>query len=262
MKLNFIRPHNFALALLLTGAMPLHAATIVSGESTPGKAQLSSASVKIHHEFKITYQQDDHLTCSAVLTFSDGSPDQNVVIYPPLNNIAIDKTYIAGGFFQASLSGKPHNGWQGCAGAQSASVAIEDVRPKASAIPVVQPAITGLVASGGSKPGEPTTVKVLGHGQCKYHVDFGDGRSTDREDMLPTNLEPGYSISSYGNKTFKMAVTGAAGKCQGTMSASVTVMGPGVPAAGSGPGNSGNTAVLASPTKVDLKPVCPPGKRC
>ena len=259
MKTKFIHMHMaVVLSLLLVSAGGLHAATIQTGASTPLKPQLSMASVSVHHEFKMQYDKDETLACGAVLTFTDGSPEQNIVVTPPQSYVAIDKTYSKGGFFQVVLGGKAHSGLQPCIGTKVAEVAVEDVRPKANPTVVVMPAISGLMVSGGTKPGEPTSVKVLGHGQCKYHVNFGDGRSTDRDEMLPTNLDTGYSISSYGNKTFNMTVSGVSGKCQGSANANVTLMGPGVPAAGAGPAKP----LQMSTTKPDLKLSCPPGKRC
>ena len=124
---------------------------------------------------------------------------------------------------------------------------------------VAKPAITGLIVPDVIHPDKPYKILLSGHGQCSYHVDYGDGQFADKTETLPVDLNHFYLINSTETKLFKLKVNGIAGQCNGAANADVTVAGPGEIKQSGNP----NPAVgAAATTKPPLKITCPPGKAC
>lgn len=132
--------------------------------------------------------------------------------------------------------------------------------PSASATNAA-PAITGLSVPDVINPVKPYEIKLLGHGQCSFHVEYGDNTKEDLDKMLPFTFDHGYLISSGETNTFKMKVTALGHKCSGSATANVIVAGPGIaaPQNNSAIGATTGTAESANPK---LKVACPPGKVC
>ena len=125
----------------------------------------------------------------------------------------------------------------------------------------VMSAITGLSIPDVINPSKPYAIKLLGHGQCSFHVEYGDNTKENLDKMLPFTFDHGYLINSSEIKTFKLKVSAFGNKCSGSADAAVTVAGPGVAA----PQNNtaiGATTGTAASTNSKLKVACPPGKAC
>ena len=122
----------------------------------------------------------------------------------------------------------------------------------------VAPKISSFDITSSKKPGDPYVVRLIGQGKCHYHVDYGDGSSEDRNEMLPVTLPHGYSLSTNTTKTFNLTAKGFAGECgnpnAGSAMGALTVMAagssttpPGVAPASSQPGLDVTAKILTSP---------------
>lgn len=125
----------------------------------------------------------------------------------------------------------------------------------------LMPAITGLLVPDVINPAKPYEIKLLGYGQCNFHVEYGDGAKEDLNKMLPFTFDHGYLISSGETKTFALKANALGDKCTGFASADVIVAGPGIAPP---PNNSaiGATTGTAASANSNLKVACPPGKVC
>lgn len=125
----------------------------------------------------------------------------------------------------------------------------------------LKPAITGLSVPDVINPAKPYEIKLLGNGQCSFHVEYGDGAKEDMNKMLPFTFDHGYLISSGETKTFRLQANALGDKCTGFASADVIVAGPGIAPP---PNNSaiGATTGTAASANSNLKVACPPGKVC
>ena len=121
----------------------------------------------------------------------------------------------------------------------------------------VAPKITGLKISNSQQANGPFEVKVLGQGMCTFNVVSDKIQPFELTKMLPVVLDLPYAMSSNTIVTYKISVTGLAGKCPGAANGEVTVWAGGnfVPPLGS------TAPVISSqPTVTSLS--CPPGKKC
>lgn len=125
----------------------------------------------------------------------------------------------------------------------------------------LKPAITGLSVPDVINPAKPYEIKLLGHGQCSFHVEYGDGVKEDLNKMLPFTFDHGYLISSGETKTFPLKANALGDKCTGFANADVIVAGPGIAPP---PNNNalGATTGTAASANSNLKVACPPGKVC
>ena len=122
-------------------------------------------------------------------------------------------------------------------------------------------AITGLLVPDVINPATPYEIKLLGHGQCSFHVEYGDGAKEDLNKMLPFTFDHGYLISSGETKTFPLKANALGDKCTGFANADVIVAGPGIAPP---PNNNalGATTGTAGSANSNLKVACPRGKVC
>ena len=125
----------------------------------------------------------------------------------------------------------------------------------------LKPAITGLSVPDVINPAKPYEIKLLGHGQCNFHVEYGDGAKEDLNKMLPFTFDHGYLISSGETKTFPLKANAIGDKCTGFANADVIVAGPGIAPP---PNNNalGATTGTAASANSNLKVACPRGKVC
>ena len=125
----------------------------------------------------------------------------------------------------------------------------------------LKPVILGLSVPDVINPAEPYEIKLLGHGQCNFHVEYGDGAKEDLNKMLPFTFDHGYLISSGETKTFPLKANAIGDKCTGFANADVIVAGPGIAPP---PNNNalGATTGTAASANSNLKVACPRGKVC
>jgi hypothetical protein len=127
--------------------------------------------------------------------------------------------------------------------------------------PTVAPVIKSMeINPVKAKSSETVTVTVNGSGTCKFHVDFGNGLSTDKVEVLPVSFPASFIVASYETSVFTVTATGQAG-CQGSAQASVTVGEP-VPAQTTTTLKIKVNPTLFSTTTTTAIKICPPGKRC
>ena len=121
----------------------------------------------------------------------------------------------------------------------------------------VAPKITGLKISNSQQANGPFEVRVLGQGMCTFNVVSDKIQPFELTKMLPVVLDLPYAMSSNTIVTYKISVTGVAGKCPGAANGEVTVWAGGsfVP-----PPGSTAPAISSQPTVTSM--TCPPGKKC
>jgi hypothetical protein len=87
------------------------------------------------------------------------------------------------------------------------------------------PTITGmkLIAENARPIGSTVVGKVLGSGKCMYQINYGDGKSADRIDILPANIDHAYPANIGSNAKFVVNVVGAQGKCLGSSRGELTI---------------------------------------
>jgi hypothetical protein len=126
--------------------------------------------------------------------------------------------------------------------------------------PKLAPVIKGMeISPAKAKSSETVTVKLNGAGTCKFHVDFGNGLSMDKEETLPTSFPASFIVATYETNIFTVTATGLAG-CKGSAQASVTVGEP-IPANTTTTLKIKVNPTLLSTTTTTYK-VCAPGKQC
>jgi hypothetical protein len=107
-------------------AAPALAGTIIGSSSTPSSAKLpAGGSVTVQHNFDIKYFNNESFGCGARLSFSDGTPSENLTIKKPQDKVTKTRQYSAGGTYSATLEGFAHSGLVACLGSQTTSVNIQ-----------------------------------------------------------------------------------------------------------------------------------------
>ena len=167
-----------------------------------------------------------------------------LVLVFPLATLAADVSNVPGKTAPAAArAGQPATN----TAAQVVGVAAQSVAPK----------ITGLKISNSQQANGPFEVKVLGQGICTFNVVSDKIQPFELTRMLPVVLDLPYAMSSNTIVTYKISVTGVAGKCSGAASGAVTVWAGGsfVP-----PPGSATPVIPSQPAVTSLS--CPPGKKC
>ena len=167
-----------------------------------------------------------------------------LVLIFPLGSLAADVSNVPGKTTSAAArAGQPATN----AAAQVVGAAAQFVTPR----------ITGLKISNSQQANGPFEVKVLGQGMCAFNVVSDKIQPFELTRTLPVVLDLPYAMSSNTIVTYKISVTGLAGKCPGAASGAVTVWAGGsfVP-----PPGSATPAIPSQPAVTSLS--CPPGKKC